>query len=183
MYLAKGMADRGRWRVKRIARLRHTCGNRAEHKRPKPRLDLAPGVTLLEALRDYAGLTWTYYSCGEGQCGACTALIDGRAAKSCVVSAASVTGRKVVTIEGLTSGQGLHPVQQAFLNRAAFQCGFWTPGMILGAVALLGQDPSPTATVIREGLQGHACRGGTYPRNGDAVRARQGGRSRTGSRG
>lgn len=135
------------------------------------RLDLAPGVTLLEALRDYAGLTGTKYGCGEGQCGACTVLIDGRAAKSCIVSAASATGRKIVTIEGLASGQGLHPVQQAFLDHAAFQCGFCTPGMILGAVALLSQDPSPTAAGIREGLQGHICRCGAYPRIVDAVRA------------
>jgi aerobic-type carbon monoxide dehydrogenase small subunit (CoxS/CutS family) len=135
------------------------------------RLDLPPGVTLLEALRDYARLTGTKYGCGEGQCGACTVLIDGRAVKSCVASAASAAARKIVTIEGLASGQGLHPVQQAFLDHAAFQCGFCTPGMILGAVALLGQNPSPTETEIREGLQGHVCRCGTYPRIVDAVRA------------
>jgi aerobic-type carbon monoxide dehydrogenase small subunit (CoxS/CutS family) len=98
-------------------------------------------------------------------------LIDGRAVKSCVASAASAAARKIVTIEGLASGQGLHPVQQAFLDHAAFQCGFCTPGMILGAVALLGQNPSPTEAEIREGLQGHVCRCGTYPRIVDAVRA------------
>jgi len=135
------------------------------------RLDLAPGVTLLEALRDYAGLTGTKYGCGEGQCGACTVLIDGRAARSCVIRAADATGRKIVTIEGLASGHGLHAVQQAFLDHAAFQCGFCTPGMILGAVALLDQDPSPTASGIREGLQAHICRCGAYPRIVDAVRA------------
>jgi len=135
------------------------------------RLDVAPGVTLLEALRDYAGLTGTKYGCGEGQCGACTVLIDGRAARSCILSAASAAGRKIVTIEGLAAGQALHPVQQAFLDHAAFQCGFCTPGMILGAVALLDQDPNPTASRIREELQGHICRCGAYPRIVDAVRA------------
>jgi len=135
------------------------------------RLDVAPGVTLLEALRDYAGLTGTKYGCGEGQCGACTVLIDGRAARCCILSAASAAGRKIVTIEGLAAGQALHPVQQAFLDHAAFQCGFCTPGMILGAVALLDQDPNPTASRIREELQGHICRCGAYPRIVDAVRA------------
>ena len=135
------------------------------------RLDVAPGVTLLEALRDYAGLTGTKYGCGEGQCGACTVLIDGRAARSCILSAASRAGRKIVTIEGLAAGQALHPVQRAFLDHAAFQCGFCTPGMILGAVALLDQDPNPTASRIREELQGHICRCGAYPRIVDAVRA------------
>jgi aerobic-type carbon monoxide dehydrogenase small subunit (CoxS/CutS family) len=133
------------------------------------RLDLPAGVTLLEALRDYAGLTGTKYGCGEGQCGACTVLIDGRAVKSCGIGAANVAGRKIVTIEGLASAPGLHPVQQAFLEHAAFQCGFCAPGMILGAVALLGQSPSPSAAAIREALQGHICRCGAYPRIVDAV--------------
>ncbi|HVX67993.1 MAG TPA: (2Fe-2S)-binding protein [Bryobacteraceae bacterium] len=135
------------------------------------RLEVPPGTTLLEALRDYAGLTGTKYGCGEGQCGACTVLIDGRAGKSCTVDAASAAGSKIVTIEGLAAGPDLHPVQQAFLDLAAFQCGFCTPGMILGAVSLLAEEPNPTAAGIREGLEGHICRCGTYPRIVDAVRA------------
>jgi len=135
------------------------------------RLEIDPAATLLEALRDGAGLTGTKYGCGEGQCGACTVLVDGRAVKSCLVSAGSAAGKKIVTIEGLASRQGLHPVQQAFLDHAAFQCGFCTPGMILGTVALLGQDPNPSAARIREALQGHLCRCGAYPRIVDAVRA------------
>jgi len=126
---------------------------------------------LLWVLRSDLGLTGTKYGCGEGQCGACTVLVDGRAVKSCLVSAGSAAGKKIVTIEGLASRHGLHPVQQAFLDHAAFQCGFCTPGMILGTVALLGQDPNPSAARIREALQGHLCRCGAYPRIVDAVRA------------
>lgn len=133
--------------------------------------DLPEGVTLLQALRDYAGLTGTKHGCGEGQCGACTLLVDGRAATSCLVSAASTVGKKVVTIEGLARGNTLHPVQQAFLNHSAFQCAFCTPGMIMGAAALLREKPDPTAAEVREGLDGHLCRCGTYPRIVEAVRS------------
>jgi aerobic-type carbon monoxide dehydrogenase small subunit (CoxS/CutS family) len=133
----------------------------------------ANSVTLLDALRLHAGLTGTKYGCGEGQCGACTVLIDGRAVRSCLVSAASAAGKKIVTIEGLAASAGatLHPVQQAFLDHAAFQCGFCTPGMILGAVALLEENPRPTDAQMRVALQGHICRCGTYPRIVQAVRA------------
>ena len=125
----------------------------------------------------------TKHSCGDGQCGACTALIDGGAAKSCVVSAASATGRKIVTTAGLASGKGLHPGRRFSRSRRRISMRLLQAGMILGAVALLRQDASPTVGVIREGLQGHVCRGGAYPHSVDAVRARQGSRSRPGSRG
>jgi aerobic-type carbon monoxide dehydrogenase small subunit (CoxS/CutS family) len=133
-------------------------------------LDVPAGVTLLEALRDYAGLTGTKYGCGEGQCGSCTVLVDGRAMNSCLLRAASAVGKQIVTIEGLAVGGRLHPVQQAFLDRSAFQCGFCTPGMIVGAVALLSKNASPSEPEIRDGLQGHLCRCGTYPRIVEAVR-------------
>jgi aerobic-type carbon monoxide dehydrogenase small subunit (CoxS/CutS family) len=134
-------------------------------------LDLPIGITLLDALRDYAGLTGTKYGCGEGECGACTVHLDGRAVKSCLTSAASVAGKKVVTIEGLATGDRLHPVQDAFLEHSAFQCGFCTPGMIMGAAALLAKSPNATTAEIRAGLDGHICRCGAYPRIVEAVRA------------
>jgi aerobic-type carbon monoxide dehydrogenase small subunit (CoxS/CutS family) len=135
------------------------------------RLNLPANTTLLDALRDYANLTATKYGCGEGQCGACTVLVDGRAMKSCLMNAASATGKKIVTCEGLASARTLHPVQQAFLDYSAFQCGFCTPGMIMGAVALLAKNPRPSAAAIRDALEGHLCRCGTYPRIVEAVRA------------
>lgn len=135
------------------------------------RLALPDGLTLLDAIRDYAGLTGTKYGCGEGQCGACTVLLDGRAVKSCVLPASAAQGKAVTTIEGLARNGQLHPVQRAFLDHSAFQCGFCTPGMITGAVALLARNAKPTEAQIRAGLQGHLCRCGTYPRIVAAVRA------------
>lgn len=135
------------------------------------RLRMPEGLTLLDAIRDYAGLTGTKYGCGEGQCGACTVLLDGRAVKSCILPASAAQGKAVTTIEGLARGGKLHPVQQAFLDHSAFQCGFCTPGMITGAVALLAKTAKPTEEQVRAGLQGHLCRCGTYPRIVEAVRA------------
>lgn len=134
-------------------------------------MDVPQGATLLAALRDHADLTGTKYGCGEGQCGACTVHVDGRAVQACMVSAASVAGKKIVTIEGLATGESLHPVQQAFLDHAAFQCAFCTPGMIMGAVALLKKNPNPSESEIRDGLNGHVCRCGVYPRIVEAVKA------------
>ena len=126
-------------------------------------------ATLLDVLRERLALTGTKYGCGEGRCGSCTVIADGRAARSCQVRATSV--RAVVTIEGLAEDGWLHPVQQAFLDAEAFQCGFCTPGMVLGAVALLGRIAHPTDQQIRQALDGHLCRCGTYPRIIEAVRA------------
>ena len=127
------------------------------------RLEVEPGQTLLGALRDQLGLTGTKYGCGEGQCGACTVLIEGRAVRSCQVPAASVRGA-VTTIEGLAAGGRLHPVQEAFVAAGAMQCGYCTPGMVVGAVALLTRTPEPREEDVARGLEGHICRCGTYPR-------------------
>lgn len=126
--------------------------------------------SLLTVLRERLNLTGAKYGCGEGQCGACTVLVDGKATLACVTPAAKTTGRKIVTIEGLAQGGKLHPVQQAFLDASAFQCGYCTPGMILGAVALLEIKPEPTNADARQALHGHICRCGTYPRIIEAVR-------------
>lgn len=128
-------------------------------------------ATLLDVLRDSLDLTGTKYGCGEGQCGACTVLVDGRAMRSCLMKASAASGRRIVTIEGLARADRLHPVQQAFLDAGAFQCGSCTPGMIVGAVALLQRQPSPSANDVQQSLDGHICRCGTYPRIVDAVMA------------
>ena len=111
--------------------------NGAERKAEAPE-----GATLLFFLRDHLGLTGTKYGCGEGQCGACTVLLDGKAVRSCRVSAASAAGKKITTVEGLVQEGHLHPVQQAFLEEEAFQCAYCAPGMILSAVALLQDKPA-----------------------------------------
>lgn len=129
-----------------------------------------PGESLLNVLRNRLDLTGAKYGCGEGQCGACAVLIDGRAVLSCVTSAEKTVGRKIVTIEGLSRGDSLHPLQQAFLETSAFQCGYCTPGMILAAVALLDAKPKPSESETKEALNGHICRCGTYPRIVEAVR-------------
>jgi len=125
----------------------------------------APGdETLLSVLRNRLDMTGTKYGCGEGQCGACTVLIDGKATRSCLTVAASVKGAKVVTIEGLESHGSLSPVQQAFLDEESLQCGYCTSGMILSATSLLREHPHPTEAQIVEGMDGNICRCGTYPR-------------------
>ncbi len=131
-----------------------------------------PERTLLSVLRDDLDLTGTKYGCGEGQCGACTVLIDQRPTRSCLTKVGSVGGKEIVTIEGLTPKDGqLHPVQQAFLDADALQCGWCTPGMIVGAVGLLRTNPNPSDEEIASGLNGHICRCGTYPRVMAAVRS------------
>lgn len=128
------------------------------------------GITLLDFLRHSLHLTGTKYGCGEGACGACTVLVDGRAVQACTVGADSVQGKAITTIEGLAGTDGLHPVQQAFLDAQAFQCGYCTPGMIVAAAALLAEEKAPSEQRIREKLEGHLCRCGTYPRIVEAVR-------------
>ena len=118
----------------------------------------------LKVLREQLGLTGTKYGCGVAQCGACTVLLDGRAVRSCRTPASSASGKRVVTIEGLARGEHLHPVQQAFLEAEAFQCGYCTPGMIVAAAALLDAHPHPTENDIIAATNGNICRCGTYPR-------------------
>lgn len=139
-------------------------------------LQVDPDTTLLSALRDQLGLTGTKYGCGEGQCGACTVLVDGKARRSCLTPAATIGGAEITTIEGLEAkGEGdangrLHPVQQAFLDEGAYQCAYCTSGMIMAAVAFLKGNPHPTDDQIARGMNGNICRCGTYPRIMAAVR-------------
>ncbi|MBX6366079.1 MAG: (2Fe-2S)-binding protein [Gemmatimonadetes bacterium] len=127
-------------------------------------LDVDPARPLLGVLRDDLDRTGTKYGCGEGQCGACTVLVDGRATRSCITPVGSVVGREITTIEGLARGGALHPVQQAFLDAGAMQCGYCTAGMIMSAVALLARVPHPGEAEIRQAMDGNVCRCGTYPR-------------------
>ena len=129
-----------------------------------------PDETLLSVLRNRLNLTGIKYGCGEGQCGACTVLLDGRATRSCLVSVAHAASAKIVTIEGLEQDGKLTPVQQAFLDEGAFQCGYCTSGMILAATALLSERHTLTEEQIVEGMNGNICRCGTYPRILDAVK-------------
>jgi aerobic-type carbon monoxide dehydrogenase small subunit (CoxS/CutS family) len=128
------------------------------------RLLVNPERMLLWVLRDELELTGTKYGCGEGQCGACTVLIDGAPVRSCTTRVAAVAGRQITTIEGLEQNGKLHPVQEAFIDADALQCGYCTPGMILSSVGLLKKTPQPSEPDIRRALQGNVCRCGTYPR-------------------
>jgi aerobic-type carbon monoxide dehydrogenase small subunit (CoxS/CutS family) len=127
-------------------------------------VDVDPQTSLLTVLREHLDLTGSKYGCGEGQCGACTVLIDGKAQRSCVTRVGSVGARSVTTIEGLAKRDELHPVQQAFLEMGALQCGYCTSGMIMSAVALLQRNPSPKQEEIIDFMDGNVCRCGTYPR-------------------
>jgi isoquinoline 1-oxidoreductase subunit alpha len=134
------------------------------------RVDAQPNDTLLAVLREQLDLTGSKYGCGEGQCGACTVLIDGKAHRSCITPVSSVVNKSVTTIEGLARGQHLHPVQQAFIDEDAMQCAYCTSGMIMSAVALLNNKRNPTDEEILQFMQGNICRCGTYPRIVSAIR-------------
>jgi aerobic-type carbon monoxide dehydrogenase small subunit (CoxS/CutS family) len=134
-------------------------------------LFVEPWKTLLDAIRENLGLTGTKCGCDDGNCGACTVLVDGRAIKSCLMLALQARGKKILTIEGLGTAERLHPLQQAFLDYFAVQCGFCTPGMILAAKALLDENPAATEEEIREGLHGNICRCTGYVKIIEAIEA------------
>ncbi len=133
-------------------------------------LDVSPQQSLLTTLRNSLDLTGTKYGCGEGQCGACTVLLDGKPVRSCLTPVSAAQGKKITTIEGLERNGQLHPVQESFLHEEAFQCGYCTPGMIMSAVALLQETPNPNEQEIVRRMNGNVCRCGTYPRIVAAVR-------------
>jgi aerobic-type carbon monoxide dehydrogenase small subunit (CoxS/CutS family) len=132
-------------------------------------VDVPANTSLLSVLRDDLGLTGTRYGCGRGQCGACYVIADNRAVASCLLTADQATRMEITTVEGLAKGE-LHPVQQAFVDEDALQCGYCTSGMVISAAALLARDPEPDETSIRDALSGNLCRCGVYVR---AIRAVQ----------
>jgi aerobic-type carbon monoxide dehydrogenase small subunit (CoxS/CutS family) len=145
----------------------------------KQRIEVDPSRSLLSVLRDDLDLTGSKYGCGEGRCGACTVVIDGKATRSCVTLVGDCDGKPITTIEGLERDGKLHPLQEAFLHVDAMQCGYCTAGMIMGGVALLAKNPTPTNEAITSAMQGNICRCGTYARIVQAIHeaaaARQGG--------
>jgi aerobic-type carbon monoxide dehydrogenase small subunit (CoxS/CutS family) len=134
------------------------------------KIDADAGRPLLGVLRDDLGLTGCKIGCGEGECGACTVLVDGQPARSCITAAGTVAGRQVLTIEGLAQDGRLHPLQQAFLDADALQCGYCTPGMIMSALGLLLERPDPSEEQIMRAMQGNICRCGAYTRIVRAIR-------------
>lgn len=145
--------------------------NGTEHK-----VEAEPGEPLLWVLRDRLGLTGTKYGCGEGQCGACTVLLDGRSIRSCRMPAENAAGKKIRTIESLAENGSLSPLQQAFLEEEAFQCAYCTSGMIMSAHVLLAATPHPTEEQIIQHMNGNVCRCGTYPRIVAAIQRAAGGK-------
>ena len=127
-------------------------------------VDVDPQTSLLTVLREHLDLTGSKYGCGEGQCGACTVLIDGKAQRSCITRVSSASGKQITTIEGLAKGDRLHPVQQAFLDEGAMQCAYCTSGMIMSAVSLLEANIAPSEHEIIDFMDGNICRCGTYSR-------------------
>ena len=133
------------------------------------RVDADPQTSLLTVLREHLDLTGSKYGCGEGQCGACTVLVDGKAQRSCITRVGSVAHKQITTIEGLAQGDRLHPLQEAFLEVGAMQCAYCTSGMIMSAVALLNKNPNPQVSEIVDFMDGNVCRCGTYPRIVSAI--------------
>jgi len=128
----------------------------------KHEVHVEPGDKLLFVLRDNLGMTGSKYGCGEGACGACTVLINGKATRSCITAVKAVAGKEITTIEGLEKNGKLHPVQEAFLKTDPFQCAYCAPGMVMSSVALLSSNPSPTDDEIIAAMNGNICRCGTY---------------------
>lgn len=143
-------------------------------------VEVQPDTKLLWVLREALNLTGAKYACGEGQCGACTVLVDGQPVRSCTTRVSLMANRRIETIESLSTGPTLYPVQQAFLDHEALQCGYCTPGMVMAAVGLLRATPSPTDAEIVKAMDHNLCRCGTYARILSAVRQAAG---RTESRG
>jgi isoquinoline 1-oxidoreductase subunit alpha len=141
------------------------------------RIDADSERSLLSVLRDDLDLTGAKYGCGEGQCGACTVLIDGQPARSCITKVASATGKQITTIEGLEQGGRLHPLQQAFIEAGAMQCGYCIPGMIMSGAGLLKKNAHPTEQEIIRAMEGNICRCGTYHRIVAAIRKAANGES------
>jgi aerobic carbon-monoxide dehydrogenase small subunit len=133
--------------------------------------DVEPRLLLVHWLRDELGLTGTHVGCDTTNCGACTIHLDGEAVKSCTVLTAQVDGAEVTTIEALSGGEGLHPIQAAFMDKHGLQCGFCTPGMIMAAADLLARNPNPSDEEIRHGLEGNLCRCTGYHNIVEAVKA------------
>ena len=127
-------------------------------------VDVDPDASLLFVLRDHLDLTGTKYGCGEGQCGACTVLIDGKSRRSCITHVGDVAQKQITTIEGLAKGEQLHPVQEAFLHEGAMQCAYCTSGLIMSAVSLLNAKRDMSASEIARAMEGNICRCGTYAR-------------------
>ena len=134
-------------------------------------VETAPDRRVVDLLREDLGLTGAKECCGSGECGACTILVDGESRLSCLMLAIQLQGRRITTIEGLNTGAGLHPIQQAFVDHGAVQCGFCTPGMVLAAHDLLGRHPQPDRRLIKQGLSGNICRCTGYQKVVDAVEA------------
>jgi carbon-monoxide dehydrogenase small subunit len=135
------------------------------------RIEIEPQRTLVEVLRETLGLTGTKKSCNEGECGACTVLIDGKPAASCLVLAVDAQGKEILTIEGLSEGEKLHPIQEAFLKYGGIQCGFCTPGMVMSAKALLNENSKPTSIEVRRAISGNLCRCTGYQQIVDSILA------------
>ena len=133
-------------------------------------IDASPDAILLSVLREQLDLTGSKYGCGEGQCGACTVLVDGKARRSCQTPISALSDKSITTIEGLAKGDRLHPVQQAFLDQGAMQCAYCTSGMIMSAVSLLSFKPNPSEKEIVDYMQGNICRCGAQPRIIAAIR-------------
>jgi len=138
------------------------------------KVSIEPWKTLVEVLRETLGLTGTKKSCNEGECGACTVIVDGKPVASCLVLAMDAQGKEILTIEGLSEREKLHPIQEAFLKHGAIQCGFCTPGMVMSAKALLDENPKPTVAEVRKAISGNLCRCTGYQHIVDSIMATSG---------